>query len=119
MAHTVSNMKPFSIEIPQSDLDDLHARLDATRWPREIPGGEGWDHGVPLAYLKELADHWRTMDWRAMEARLNAFPQFTDEIDGHEVHFLHVRSDNPDATAVILTHGWPNSFVEFVDEIEH
>ncbi|GIG67207.1 microsomal epoxide hydrolase [Phytomonospora endophytica] len=107
------------MEIPQADLDDLHARLDATRWPSEIPGADGWSHGVPLAYLKELAAAWRALDWRAMEARLNAFPQFLTEIDGHDVHFLHVRSDNPEATALILTHGWPNSFVEFADEIAH
>lgn len=119
MLHTVSSMKPFQIAVPQSDLDDLHARLDATRWPREIPGAEGWDHGVPLDYLKRLAADWRAMDWRAMEARLNTHPHFLTDIDGHEVHFVHARSDNPDATALILTHGWPNSFVEFLDEIEH
>ncbi|MEV0647616.1 epoxide hydrolase family protein [Phytomonospora sp. NPDC050363] len=112
-------MREFRIEIPQADLDDLHARLDATRWPADIAGGEGWDHGVPLAYLKDFAAHWRAMDWRAMEDRLNAFPQFVTIIDDHEVHFLHVRSADPDAVPLILTHGWPNSFVEFADEIEH
>lgn len=106
-------MRPFRIEIPQADLDDLHRRLAATRWPGELPG-TGWDRGVPVEYLKELAEYWRTSyDWRAAEAELNKFPQFITEIDGTDVHFLHVRSPEPDATPVILTHGWPGSVAEF------
>ncbi|WP_229706366.1 epoxide hydrolase family protein [Micromonospora sonchi] len=107
-------MIPFRIEIPQDCLDDLRHRLARTRWPHEVPGA-GWEAGVPLDYLKELADYWRTKyDWRVHEARLNEFPQFTTVIDGQNVHFLHVRSPEPDALPLILTHGWPGSVVEFM-----
>ncbi|MFC6084686.1 epoxide hydrolase family protein [Sphaerisporangium aureirubrum] len=110
-------MRPFHIEIPQADIDDLKARLAATRWPGEIPG-LGWQRGVPVEYLKELAEYWRTAyDWRSAERKLNAFPQFTTEIDGANVHFLHVRSPEPDATPLIITHGWPGSVAEFTDVI--
>ncbi|TDC69505.1 epoxide hydrolase family protein [Streptomyces hainanensis] len=109
---------PFRIDIPQAELDDLRDRLARARWPRQLPG-EGWSRGVPVAHLRELADHWATdYDWRAWEARLNAFPQFTTEIDGLDIHFLHVRSPVPDALPLILTHGWPNSVVEFLDFVE-
>lgn len=108
-------MRPFRIEIPRSDVDDLRDRLARTRWPRQLPG-EGWRRGVPLADLRELVEYWRTgFDWPAQERRLNAFPQFLAEVDGQEVHFLHVRSAEPDAVPLLLTHGWPNSFVEFAD----
>ncbi len=110
-------MDSFRIEIPQTDLDDLQRRLAATRWPSDLHG-IGWDRGVPLEYLKELAEYWRTSyDWRGAEAQLNEFPQFTTEIDGTNVHFLHVRSPEPDATPLLITHGWPGSFVEFLDVI--
>jgi epoxide hydrolase len=110
-------MRPYRIEIPQADLDDLQRRLAATRWPSELPG-IGWDRGVPLEYLKELAEYWRTSyDWRAAEAQLNEFPQFTTEIDGTNVHFLHVRSPEPDAMPLIITHGWPGSVAEFLNVI--
>jgi len=110
-------MRTFRIEIPQASLDDLQRRLAATRWPSELPG-VGWERGVPLDYLKELAEYWRTSyDWRAAEAKLNGFPQFITEIDGTDVHFLHVRSPEPDAVPMILTHGWPGSVVEFLDVI--
>ncbi|MFI1718224.1 epoxide hydrolase family protein [Streptomyces litmocidini] len=110
-------MHPFRIAIPQAQLDDLHRRLDATRWPDELPG-VGWDRGVPVGYLKELAEYWRTsFDWRAAEAQLNAYPQFVEEIDGAQVHFLHVTSPEPDATPLLLTHGWPGSVAEFLDVI--
>ncbi|MET7764470.1 epoxide hydrolase [Streptomyces sp. NPDC005393] len=112
-------IRPFRIDIPQADLDDLNDRLAHTRWPRELPG-EGWSRGVPVAYLKELADYWREgYEWRRHEARLNEFPQFMTEIDGQDIHFLHVRSAEPDALPLLLTHGWPNSFVEFTDLIGH
>jgi pimeloyl-ACP methyl ester carboxylesterase len=108
---------PFTIAIPQADIDDLHARLERTRWPDELPG-VGWSLGVPLAYLKDLAEYWRTgYDWRAQEAALNAFPQFTTTIDGQNTHFLHVRSPEPGALPLIMTHGWPGSVVEFLDVI--
>jgi epoxide hydrolase len=110
-------MRPFKIDIPQSQLDDLKQRLAATRWPDEMPG-VGWSRGAPLGYIKELAEYWRTgYDWRAAERYLNKFPQFLTEIDGVQVHFLHVRSPEPNAMPVILTHGWPSSVVEFIDVI--
>ncbi|MER5863243.1 epoxide hydrolase family protein [Kitasatospora sp. NPDC002040] len=110
-------MRAFRIEIPQADLDDLNRRLEHIRWPDEVPGA-GWARGVPVDYLKELAQYWRTeFDWRAMESRLNELPQFTTEIDGANVHFVHVTSPEPDATPLLITHGWPGSFVEFLDVI--
>jgi microsomal epoxide hydrolase len=110
-------MKPFRIEIPEADLADLRRRLADTRWTAGSPAA-GWERGVPLDYLRELAEYWRTeFDWRAAEARLNAFPQFVTEIAGTPIHYLHVRSPEPDATPMIMTHGWPGSFVEFTDVI--
>ncbi|WP_189943402.1 epoxide hydrolase family protein [Streptomyces aurantiogriseus] len=110
-------LSPFRIDIPQESLDDLHARLAATRWPDELPG-VGWSRGVPVAYLKDLAAYWRTdFDWRAQEAALNAHPQFLTTIDGQTLHFLHVRSPEPDATPLMLLHGWPGSVVDFLDVI--
>src|SRR3979411_3305606 len=94
-------IKPFRIDIPQADLDDLSDRLVRTRWPDELRGA-GWDYGIPLGSLKELAEHWRTVyNWRDHEARLNEFPQFTTVIDGASVHFRHVRSPEPDALPLI------------------
>lgn len=110
-------MRPFRVHVPQEDLDDLKRRIARTRWP-EQPSGTGWERGVPLEYLRELADYWQTRyDWRAAERRMNRHPQFVTEIDGARVHFLHVRSPEADATPLILTHGWPGSFVEFLDVI--
>ena len=109
-------IRPTTIDIPQADLDDLRERLERTRWPDELPG-DG-DYGVRQSYVKRLADHWQTeFDWRGLEARLNAYPQFATEIDGQNVHFLHVRSPEPDALPLIVTHGWPGSIVEFLDVI--
>jgi pimeloyl-ACP methyl ester carboxylesterase len=106
-------VRPFRIDIPQSQLDDLRDRLAATRWPAGPPTA-GWDRGVPQDYLRELADHWRTRyDWRAAEAQLNRYPQFITTIDGADVHLLHVRSPEPGATPLLLTHGWPGSIAEF------
>ena len=113
----MSEIKPFKINVPQSDLDDLQERLKRTRWPDELPGVE-WSYGVPLDYVKKLADYWRTAyDWRKWEAKLNEYPQFTTTIDGQNIHFLHVRSPEPDALPLILTHGWPGSIVEYLDVI--
>lgn len=110
MDHTI---EPFRIDIPQADLDDLRERLARTRWPRQLPG-DGWARGVPVAYLRELAEYWRTgYDWRRHERVLNSFAQFTTRVDGRRLHFLHVRSPEPDALPLLLVHGWPNSFVEF------
>src|SRR5256886_5685054 len=114
---SMAEITPFRIDIPQADLDDLRDRLAATRWPAEVPG-VGWSRGVPLDYLKELTGHWRTAyDWRKHEAALNELPQFTTTIDGANVYFLHVRSPEPDALPLVLTHGWPGSVVEFLDVI--
>ncbi|MEU4768534.1 epoxide hydrolase family protein [Actinosynnema sp. NPDC023794] len=110
-------MQPFRVDIPDAVLDDLRRRLDHTRWPVDLPD-VGWTRGVPPAYLRELVDYWRTdYDWRAAEARLNEFPQFTTTIDGANVHFLHVRSPEPDALPMVITHGWPGSVSEFLDVI--
>ncbi|MGC5568843.1 epoxide hydrolase family protein [Streptomyces sp. FR-108] len=110
----LDHLRPFRIEIPQADLDDLHARLDRTRWPDELPG-VGWAYGVPRTYLKELVEYWRhSYDWRAAEARLNAWPQFTTVVDGADLHFAHIRSPEPGATPLIVTHGWPGSIAEFL-----
>jgi pimeloyl-ACP methyl ester carboxylesterase len=104
---------PFRIAIPDAELDDLRRRLDAVRWPDELPDA-GWAYGVPLGYLKDLVRYWRdTYDWRAAEARLNRWPQSTTVIDGANIHFAHVRSPEPDAVPLLLTHGWPGSIVEF------
>ncbi|GAA0968262.1 epoxide hydrolase [Acrocarpospora macrocephala] len=113
------DIRPFTIAIPQADVDDLADRLVRTRWPDELPGA-GWSRGVPLESLKKLATHWAVhYDWRAAEAQLNEFPQFTTEIDGQRIHFLHVRSDNPDALPLLITHGYPSSFAEFTTLIGH
>ncbi|MEE6257188.1 epoxide hydrolase family protein [Plantactinospora sonchi] len=110
-------MRPFRLDVPEADLVDLRRRLAATRWPAELPD-RPWRRGVPLAYLKELADHWHTgYDWRRHEARLNSLPQFTATIDGTDIHLLHVRSPEPDALPLVVTHGWPGSVVEFLDVI--
>ena len=102
---TDTEIQPFRMDIPQPDLDDLHDRLSRTRFPQELPG-VGWSRGVPLDYLKELAEHWRTSyDWREWEAKLNEFPQFTTTIDGQNIHFLHVRSPEPEAFPLMLIHG--------------
>jgi epoxide hydrolase len=107
----------FRIEIPQADVDDLRERLARTRWPDQLPG-VGWDYGIPLDYVRDLAEYWRNgYDWRVHERRLNEFPQFTTLIDGQRVHFLHVRSPEPGALPLIITHGWPGSVAEFMNVI--
>jgi pimeloyl-ACP methyl ester carboxylesterase len=111
-------MRPFRIDVPQAELDDLQVRLDRTRWPDQIPG-TGWDYGVPVDYVKGLAEHWRReYDWRKWEAEINKYPQFTTEIDGQNIHFLHVRSPRENALPLLLTHGWPGSIVEYLKVIE-
>jgi pimeloyl-ACP methyl ester carboxylesterase len=112
-----NEITPFRIEIPQEDIDDLHIRLERTRWPQQLPG-VGWERGVPTGYLQELAEYWRTgYDWREREAELNQIPQFTTTIDDQTIHFLHVESSEPDAMPLILTHGWPSSPFEFLKVI--
>lgn len=103
------SLVPFRIDVPQTELDDLHERLDRTRWPAPIPGP-----GPSRAWLEELVDHWRHgYDWRAAEARLNEWPQFTTTIDGTRIHFAHLRSADERALPLLITHGWPGSIVEF------
>ncbi|HEY9245040.1 MAG TPA: epoxide hydrolase, partial [Streptosporangiaceae bacterium] len=107
------DIRPFRIDIPDAELDDLRDRLQRTRWPEPEPVSD-WSQGTPLAYTRELCEYWRTgYDWRAAEARLNGFPQFRTEIDGVDIHFMHVRSPRPDALPLLVTHGWPGSVVEF------
>ena len=110
-----AEIRPFLIDVPQADIDDLKDRLARTRWPAELPG-TGWSRGVPVAYLKDLAAYWGNIyDWRAHEAKLNELPQFTTVIDGQPIHFMHVRSPEPNALPLVITHGYPSSFAEFVD----
>jgi pimeloyl-ACP methyl ester carboxylesterase len=111
-------IRPFRIAVPQSDLDDLHRRLELALWPDELPDA-GWEYGVAAGYLRELAQRWRgTYDWRAYEERLNELPQFVTEIDGQTVHFAHVRSADPAAVPLLLTHGWPSTFADFAEIVE-
>jgi pimeloyl-ACP methyl ester carboxylesterase len=113
----MSEIRPFRVAIAQADLDDLADRLRRTRRPDELPDA-GDDYGVPAGRVDQLTAYWRdTFDWRAFEARLNAYPQFLTEIDGQDIHFLHVRSPRADAMPLILTHGWPGSIVEYLDVI--
>ena len=112
-----TEIRPFQIQIPQADLDDLRERLARTRWPDELPG-VGWSRGVPLDYLKQLVAYWADgFDWRAQEVRLNQFPQFTTTIGGQTIHFAHVRSPEPDALPLLVTHGYPSSIAEFLEII--
>ena len=110
-------IRPFSIDVPREDLDELRRRITATRWPtKELVDDRS--QGVQLATMQELARYW-TMDydWRACEERLNALPQFMTEIDGVEIHFIHVRSEHEDAMPLIMTHGWPGSVVELLETV--
>ena len=110
---TGTAIRPFTIDIPQADLDDLADRLQRTRWPVDVPF-DGWSRGVPSSYLRRLAEYWRTsFDWRAAERRLNELDHFVTTIDGQDFHFVHARSPEPDAVPLLLLHGWPSSFVEF------
>lgn len=110
-------IRPFRIEVSQPQIDDLKERLARTRWLANVPD-TGWERGVPLSYLRELAEYWQHQyDWRAHEEQLNRFPQFITEIDGQNIHFIHVKSPEPEAAPLMLIHGWPGSFVEFADTI--
>ena len=108
---------PFRIDVPEYALVDLAERLARTRWP-ERETVDDWSQGVPLAYLQALHRTWaHDYDWRERERALNSFPQFRTDIDGLGLHFVHVRSPEPDALPLVITHGWPGSWVEFVDVI--
>ena len=111
-------IREFRIDIPQADVDDLRHRLSRTRWGAEVPG-QGWRRGVPVDYLRDLAEYWeREFDWRAAEARLNELPQFRTEIDGQTIHFAHVRSANPAALPLLISHDWPGSFALYLPVVE-
>jgi pimeloyl-ACP methyl ester carboxylesterase len=114
---TATEIRTFRVDIPQEQLDDLRRRIEATRWPtKELVDDRS--QGVQLATLKALADYWATdYDWRKAEAKLNALPQFMTEIDGVEIHFIHVRSPHEDAMPLIMTHGWPGSVTELLDTV--
>ena len=111
-------IRPFRVSVPQAALTDLRKRLAATRWPtKELVGDRS--QGVQLATLKALVRYWSTeYDWRKAEARLNAYPQFVTKIDGVDIHFIHVKSRQPNAMPLIITHGWPGSVIELLEVID-
>jgi pimeloyl-ACP methyl ester carboxylesterase len=114
-----NEIRPFRIDVPQVELADLHRRLASARFAEPVPGDEpDWSRGIPTSEVQALAEYWRDgYDWRAQEAALNAFPQFTTVIDGQTIHFLHVRSAQADAMPLLLTHGYPSSVAEFLHVI--
>jgi len=115
-APTGVEIRPFQIAVPEDALADLHRRLAHTRFPTPAPG-DSWEYGTPVGYLQDMVARWLEFDWRAQEKRMNSVPQFLTEIGGQTVHFLHVRSAEPDATPLLLVHTYPGSFAEFLDMI--
>lgn len=112
------DIKPFRLAVSEDILNDLRARLNNTRWP-EAELVDDWSQGAPLAWIQDMCRYWaHGYDWRASEARLNRFAQYTTEIDGLDIHFIHVRSPHADAMPLLITHGWPGSIVEFHKVIE-
>jgi pimeloyl-ACP methyl ester carboxylesterase len=110
------NTQPFVIDVPDATLNDLRERLLRTRWPDAI--GEGWSYGIDQEYLRELVAYWADgFDWRAQEKRLNEFTHFRAEVDGLGIHSIHEQGSGPDAIPLLLLHGWPGSFVQFLDLI--
>ncbi|MDQ3896676.1 MAG: epoxide hydrolase N-terminal domain-containing protein, partial [Actinomycetota bacterium] len=116
-ADIATYIRPFHIDISDEQIDDLRRRIGAARWPtKELVADRS--QGVQLATMQELARYWSTeYDWRRCEARLNALPQFTTEIDGVDIHFIHVRSRHENALPLIMTHGWPGSVVELLETV--
>ena len=113
----MAEITPFTLDIPEATIADLYARLDNARWP-EKETVDDWSQGTPLSALRELCAYWRDgYDWRACEERLNGLGQFVTQIDGLDIHFLHVRSSREDALPMVLTHGWPGSVREFFEAI--
>jgi pimeloyl-ACP methyl ester carboxylesterase len=111
---TSTAIRPFRVDVPQAELDDLQDRLARTRWPDDYEG-VGWDYGTDLATMKELATYWRDgYDWRRQEAYLNSFPHYTAELDGEELTFIHVRGTGPDPIPLLLLHGWPDSVCRYL-----
>ena len=110
-------MQTFRVEVPEGDLADLRERLARTGWAPPSPAPD-WVQGTPVEYLRELVDYWAgPYDWRSAEARLNSYQQYFTEVEGQQVHFLHVPSPHPGALPLVLSHGWPGSVVEFLDAI--
>lgn len=113
----MATILPFEVSVPEAEVLDLRERLRRTRWPEEVCGA-GWDLGVPLGWMKELTAYWaEEFDWRAQEARINALPNFMADLDGFKLHFIHAKSDAPGAIPLLLLHGWPSSFVEYLEII--
>jgi len=108
---------PFTVHVPQADVDDLHTRLARTRFAPAVPG-DSWDYGTPESYLRDMVERWKSFDWREVEARINAHPGFVAEIDGQRIHFLHVRSAVAGATPLLLAHTYPGSVLDYVDLID-
>ena len=115
---TAATIRPFKMHVPDQVLIDLRHRLAETKWPDQLPGTT-WEYGADIKKVRELADYWENnYDWRAQEAKINRFDQFTTEIDGQQIYFIHERSPRPDAIPLMLIHGWPGSIVEFLALIE-
>lgn len=113
--NTTTQISPFTLHIDETELTDLQQRLESVRWPDRGPTDD-WADGLPLDYAKELTAYWKDgFDWRAQEARINAVPQFTTPIDGHDIHFFHQLSQQPEAKPLLLVHGWPSTPVDFLD----
>jgi len=110
---TTVPVQPFEVAIGDDVLSDLRARLAHTRWPDEVPGTD-WDDGTNMAALREIVSDWQSFDWRDRERRLNLLPQFTAEVGDTRVHFLHVRGRGPSPFPLLLTHGWPSTFCEYL-----
>src|SRR5262249_43909054 len=112
-----AEIRPFKVHVPESVLIDLRHRLAETKWPDQIPGTT-WEYGADIKKVRELADYWQKQyDWRTQEARINRFHQYTTEIDGQQIYFIHERSPRPNAIPLLLIHGWPGSILEFVGVI--
>ena len=111
-----TEIRPFTIDIPQDAIDDLQTRLANTRYPQAAPG-DAWTYGTPVAYLRDMVAQWQHFDWRAQEARMNAYPNFVTDVDGQPIHFVHVTSAEQNATPLLLLHTYPGSFAEFLEMI--
>ena len=110
---TITEITPFTVTIDQAEIDDLRRRLDHTRFAPAAPG-DSWDYGTPSSYLRDMVERWKDFDWREVEARINAHPNYLTEIDGQTIHFVHVKSAVPGARALLLAHTYPGSFLEFL-----
>lgn len=117
MGTTGEEVVPFTIAVAQADLDDLRSRLDRTRLPAPVPGEDDWLYGTPNSWLRDAVEAWKAFDWRDVERRLDAFPNFRTEVDGQPLHLIHVRSPHPQATPLLLVHSYPGSVLDVVDMI--